>query len=213
MRHTCRLPLVLIADESERDKLPFDLLVQRTIFFTDDMRGVATCKAQAIEQLSAALGGAIDSPIDAAVNIRAFQQGDAVERTLAELVTSVDGLSREVGRHPDRNIHPGAVTDLQRSFVELEKLAQERDDQDLQALCERLHAPVYHIVRVTGVADSDSEGLPSARAREVRRQLLRRRDQAREAQGSVAEPSAAPKPPKGTAKGQARSQRSKQPPS
>jgi len=111
MRHTTRMPLVLISDESERTSLPFDLLVQRTIFFSNDMKGVALCKGQAVGQLESALGGAIDSPLDAAINIRQFQQGDAVERTLAELVTSVDGLARQVSRG-EQPLNQSALRDL-----------------------------------------------------------------------------------------------------
>jgi hypothetical protein len=146
MRHTTRLPLVLIADEAERDKLPFDILVQRTIFFSNDMNGVATCKAQVHEQLQAALEGAIDSPLDAAVNIRQFEQGDAVERTLAELVTSVDGLSREVSRGGERNLNPRAIADLSRGLAEFEALAADRSDKELLALCGQFSRPIEYIV-------------------------------------------------------------------
>jgi hypothetical protein len=87
MRHTTRLPLVLIADESERDKLPFDILVQRTIFFSNDINGVAACKAQVGEQLQGALGGAIDSPLDAAVHstVRAGRRRGAYARRVGHL--------------------------------------------------------------------------------------------------------------------------------
>jgi hypothetical protein len=154
MRHTTRLPLVLIADESERDKLPFDILTQRTIFFANDMNGVANCQSQVIGQLQAGIDGTIDSPIDAAVNIRAFQQGDAVERTLAELVTSVDGLSREVGRSSDR-INPDAIHDAGKALSRLEEIAEERADEQLGELCREFSVPITYLQRrmPTGVTD------------------------------------------------------------
>ncbi len=162
MRHTTRLRLVLIADESERDKLPFDILVQRTIFFSNDMKGVASCKASVIEQLRAGLGGAVDSPIDAAVNIRQFQQGDAVERTLAELVTSVDGLSREVGRG-SRAVIPAAVGDLAIGLSSLEELAERRSDEDLANVCQQLSKPVKHIVNRSRLSEEELDRIKEQR--------------------------------------------------
>jgi hypothetical protein len=173
MRHTTRLPLVLIADESERDKVPFDLLVQRTIFFANDMNGVAACRAAVEEQLERGRGGAVDSPIDAAVNIRAFQQGDAVERTLAELVTSVDGLSRQVSAAPNR-ISPTAVRDLARGHTDLTRLAEEREDDELLQVCSDLAKPVFYLLRRTrATGDGDSE-----RGFAVESALRRQRDDA-----------------------------------
>ncbi len=170
MRHTTRLPLVLIADDAERDKLPFDILVQRTIFFANDMNGVASCKAQVLEQLQGALGGAIDSPLDAAVNIRQFEQGDAVERTLAELVTSVDGLSREVSRGGERQLSPAAITDLAMRLTDLEALAEERSDDELLTLCRRFSAPIEYIIDRSRLGDEDIQ-----RLRHRRRVMERRR--------------------------------------
>jgi hypothetical protein len=168
MRHTTRLPLVLIADDAERDKLPFDILVQRTIFFSNDMNGVAACKAQVSDQIHGGLAGAIDSPIDAAVNIRQFQQGDAVERTLAELVTSVDGLSREVGRGSETSIAPAAVRDVVLRLDALETLAEKRADPELMRICAELASPVDHMVRRSRLDDEEIERLRHRRLRQRR---------------------------------------------
>jgi hypothetical protein len=171
MRHTTRLPLVLIADESERDKLPFDILVQRTIFFSNDMNGVASCKASVIEQLHAGLSGTVDSPLDAAINIRQFQQGDAVERTLAELVTSVDGLSREVSRG-SRPVLPVAVGDLALGLSELEALAEERSDDELTELCRHLSKPVKYIVGQSRLSEDELARIQEQRSRARKIRLI-----------------------------------------
>lgn len=96
IRHALRQPVVLLAGEEERGRLPFDLLQQRTIFYSNDMAGAAAARMAVTEQLRPALGGHVDSPVQAAANLQRFQQGDATERALAELVTKIEELPRQL---------------------------------------------------------------------------------------------------------------------
>ena len=83
LRHLGRLPVVLIAGESERGKLPFDLSQMRTIFFDHtDLKSAADAKAAITEQMGQALGGAVDSPVATAINLKALASGSKVEQVL-----------------------------------------------------------------------------------------------------------------------------------
>lgn len=96
LRHAARQPLVLIADESEDSRLPFDLLQQRTVFYSNDMEGAAGCRAEVANRLKKALEGTFDSPVDASLNLRHLREGDRVERTLGEVVTRLEALTASV---------------------------------------------------------------------------------------------------------------------
>lgn len=95
VRHTARLPTVLIAEEGEQ--LPFDIAQMRTIFFSHtDLRSAARCRTEIVRQLREALGGAVDSPIAASVDLQRLQAGNTVERNVAELVTGIADLTKAV---------------------------------------------------------------------------------------------------------------------
>ncbi len=94
IRHTARLPVVLIAEKGQ--SLPFDIAQMRTIFFDPtDLASAADCREQISAHLNEALAGAIDSPVATAVNIQALQAGDQVERSVAELVSVVEDLAKQ----------------------------------------------------------------------------------------------------------------------
>jgi len=68
LRHAVRLPVVLIADHEEIDRLPFDIQQMRVIAVDHtDLESAARAKQQIVLQLGAALRGAIDSPIATAL--------------------------------------------------------------------------------------------------------------------------------------------------
>jgi hypothetical protein len=85
IRHALSRPVVLIADDSERERLPFDLLQQRTIFYTDDLAGAAKCRDKVTEQLRRAVAGHVDSPVKVAANLRDLSR---VTRWSRRLLTS-----------------------------------------------------------------------------------------------------------------------------
>jgi ADP-ribose pyrophosphatase YjhB (NUDIX family) len=95
VRHTARLPVVLIAEEGE--VLPFDTAQMRTIFFLNtDLGSAMRCKRDLVEQLRQALAGNFDSPIATTVDVLALRSGDTVQRTLADLLGLVGQMSGEV---------------------------------------------------------------------------------------------------------------------
>jgi DNA-binding XRE family transcriptional regulator len=92
IRHALRRPLVLIADDSAREQLPFDLLQQRTVFYTDTLEGAVSARDAVTQQFVRALAGNVDSPVQAAANLHGLQQGDEVQQTLAQLVSQITEL-------------------------------------------------------------------------------------------------------------------------
>jgi hypothetical protein len=146
IRHALRQPVVLVADEAERGNLPFDLLQQRTIFYTDDMEGAAACRHSVTEHLRSALAGNVDSPVQAAINLGSFQQGDIVQQTLAELVTKVDALAARTGRAGRPRTPVGVGRALLEGVHLLVEMAAERDDgADIIRAVEVLAPPVLWV--------------------------------------------------------------------
>jgi hypothetical protein len=97
IRHTARLPVVLIAEQGE--ELPFDIAQMRVISFDHrDLRSADKCRESIVAQTRQALEGAVDSPIAASVDLKNLQAGSAVERQIAELVETVDGMATDLGR-------------------------------------------------------------------------------------------------------------------
>ncbi|WP_328434957.1 hypothetical protein [Streptomyces sp. NBC_00425] len=94
VRHTAKLPVVLIADK-ECD-VPFDIAQMRIISFDyTDLRSADSCRAQIVTHLRQALtSGNAESPISTTLDVLSMQVGNPVERTVAEIVTSVEEVAR-----------------------------------------------------------------------------------------------------------------------
>jgi hypothetical protein len=144
VRHTARLPVALIA---EKDcKLPFDIAQMRTIFFDHtDLRSADQCRSSIVTQLREALNGAVDSPITTSVDVRNLQGGSAVERNVAELVTTIEEvaigqrqsdtqlhriLNALIGLERREGIPPNTRRALRASFRNLSRLPELIFDQD-----------------------------------------------------------------------------------
>jgi hypothetical protein len=145
IRHTARLPTVLIADEAERGKLPFDLQGMRTIFFSDkSLKSANNCRNELAAHLQAALGGAVDSPVVASVNLKSLEGGgDPQGQVLASLVNTVDSLAREVRRRPVVATAPGGdqirfladvVEDLNEVEAAISRLTEGEDYDELRQI-------------------------------------------------------------------------------
>lgn len=93
LRHAAKRPLVIIAEKDT--KLPFDIAQMRTVFFcSTDLEDADRCRAAIVAQLREALEQKIvDSPVSTSIDVKALQSGSAIERSVAELVTSVQELS------------------------------------------------------------------------------------------------------------------------
>jgi hypothetical protein len=93
VRHTARLPIVLIAEKGQ--KLPFDIAQMRTIFFDHrDLKSADDCRQGIVDQLREGLDGAVDSPIATAVDVTALSGGNQVERAIADLLSAVEDIGR-----------------------------------------------------------------------------------------------------------------------
>jgi hypothetical protein len=95
IRQTAQLPVVLIAEEDELPRLPFDILPMRVIGFRhNDLASAARARESIARHMEQALAGAVDSPIATATLLGSLTRGVDIERTLAEIVASVDALAR-----------------------------------------------------------------------------------------------------------------------
>jgi hypothetical protein len=158
VRHTARLPVALIAEKG--CQLPFDIAQMRTIFFDHtDLRSADQCRGSIVIQLREALTkGAVDSPIATSIDVRALQGGTAVERNLAELVTTVEGLARtqrqdsrwvqrlymELSR--SRNSSPRAANSILRRMANLDELLIKTKDEELYAAFHELEENVRYLL-------------------------------------------------------------------
>lgn len=164
VRHTARLPVALIA---EKDcKLPFDIAQMRTIFFDHtDLRSADLCRQAIVTQLREAFNGAVDSPIATSVDVRNLQGGTAVERNVAELVTTMEQiastqrhdsitirrmmhvLERTLERRGESTV---PIRALRSAFIGLRRLhavIDERDDEELVQALAGIEDPMEYIAQ------------------------------------------------------------------
>lgn len=127
VRHTAKLPVALIADKS--CTLPFDIAQMRVIVFDHtDLRSADNCRQQIVKHLNQALvSGNSESPISTTIDVLSMQVGNPVERSVAEVVTSVEEIAR-IQRH--------IAMDLNR--LAQERKAAERDDFALRYALKKL---------------------------------------------------------------------------
>jgi len=153
VRHTARLPVVLIAEED--CDLPFDIAQMRTITFAStNLVKAGNCREQIVAQLGRALeSGKVDSPIATSIDVQAMAAGDPVQRNVADIVTAIEGISRsqrDLMRRFD-SIDPrsssskrmeAAVSDALIALDDLEELVSERGNPTLNAAVRRLRSPL-----------------------------------------------------------------------
>lgn len=92
LRHATSKPIVLIAENGTQ--LPFDLAQMRTIFFSSaDLESADQCRASIVDHLTESFSDpAGDSPVATAFQLQRLQQGNNVEKSVAELITTVEDL-------------------------------------------------------------------------------------------------------------------------
>lgn len=162
VRHTARLPVVLIADKNE--SLPFDIAQMRTVFFDHtDLRSANACRTAIVSQLKEAFSGAVDSPIATTVDVKALQGGNTVERNTADLVQAVEQLAQMQKRllslfdefRSDISLRPtmdarvsDAVDHAFRRMLELRQYASKRQDSGLSSLIEQVDTSLEYAVGV-----------------------------------------------------------------
>jgi hypothetical protein len=133
VRHTAKLPVALIADKDTH--LPFDIGTMRVIKFDHrDLKSADNCRKDIVAHLSQGFSGSVDSPISTTLDVFSMQSGSAVERSVAELVTSVEGLARtqsammrEISHHlyvPGRRFTPLLLSEASERLGRLRKEAE-----------------------------------------------------------------------------------------
>jgi hypothetical protein len=185
VRHTARLPTVLIAEEGEH--LPFDIAQMRTIFFRhQDLASADQCRGKIVAQLGEALKGAVESPISTSLDLKSLEAGDATERNIAEIVTAVGDVQARIRQlllvvtelsttsERDQQPHPRAMADLEEATDKLEVFARSQRDSDLVQLIEELRPPVEYLVNRFG-----------HRSRRFRRPTSRRSDTSNENEAAL----------------------------
>jgi hypothetical protein len=195
VRHTARLPVVLIAHESDKEKLPFDIAQMRTIFYDhQDLKSAADCREKIGAQLRSAIQeGAVDSPIVASVNLSQMQAGNASEQVLAQLVGTVEEMAADTARihamvdrlgDASNPVHPAAIDDLMGAVERLELESRKRNDDELAALCQELSAPVRYLADRLG-ADPKRRARAASASLRLRMMEARRRASEAEAAGGA----------------------------
>jgi hypothetical protein len=98
VRHSAGLPVVLIAQDGTR--LPFDLQMQRTVFFDEtDLGSAARATSEISRQLSHALSsGDQGSPVLEVADLEILSRAGAEQRRIAELVETVEALDKSSRR-------------------------------------------------------------------------------------------------------------------
>ena len=121
VRHSARLPVVVLAESGT--VLPFDLATERTIFFTNDMKGVEELKPHLERAVSDAVGeNEPDNPVYRAVESNVMRQvkpnGDLNQYVLDRLdriEASIDGI--RTSRAPSSGAHTEKPSKVSVSFT------------------------------------------------------------------------------------------------
>jgi len=158
VRHTAKLPLVIIA-EKDTD-LPFDIAQMRTIFFTHtNLQSADECRAGIVAQLRQALdNGIVDSPISTALDVSSLSTGNAIDRSVAELVTTVEDIARSQRElreavsllrapRPRSEISPAAIEELVDSLNKLRTYSETTEDKEIELIVKAIERPLFHIMR------------------------------------------------------------------
>jgi hypothetical protein len=165
VRHTAQRPVVLIAHEDDRNKLPFDIAQMRTIFYDHrDLKSAADCQAKIQSQLQEALErNAVDSPVVASVNLAHLQGGNPSEQVLAQLVSVVENLNADMGyvvkslselegRRSERaagEINRKAYRNLRTATRHLRELAAETEDPRLIEVWSQMRRSLIQVAETT----------------------------------------------------------------
>ncbi|MHC4503122.1 MAG: hypothetical protein ACYTFI_07445 [Planctomycetota bacterium] len=97
VRHAARLPVVVIAEQGT--KLPFDISVERTVFYSDDMAGVQELTRRIKQAAEKAIAEKEpDNPVYRVVEGSLMKEVAAKDDKMLYIVESLDRLQSQVGR-------------------------------------------------------------------------------------------------------------------
>jgi hypothetical protein len=171
VRHATGKPVVTIAEQGTR--LPFDIADERTVFYTNDMRGVVELKPALQSVIEATLSRPDqDNPISRVrqhrVLIDSLDQGDA-KAILIERLDDIEGMLRQlssVSRPSNRKSAPqsmvtpfglkdGVKVELQGTVDALKNFAQSIRSTGLEASWDQSSTPTLYIRASPGRAFTD----------------------------------------------------------
>ena len=120
----------------------------RTIFFDhSDLRSADQCRQAIVTHLREALDkGAVDSPIATSVDVRAMQSGSVAERSIAELITTIEEMSQSQRRSAAELTHTRVTV---RKLYERANLAKEIESA--------LNATVDYLMRLKHLIDEHAD--------------------------------------------------------
>lgn len=97
VRHAARLPVVVIAEHGT--KLPFDISVERTVFYADDMAGVQELTRRIRQTAEKAIADKEpDNPIYRVVASSIMKEVAASDDNMMYILESLDKLHSQIGR-------------------------------------------------------------------------------------------------------------------
>ena len=101
VRHATKLPVVCLAENGTN--LPFDIISERTIFYSDNMRGAAKLKPELKKKLEAAIGDTdINNPIYGAIKRESIlknldsNDSNSVNSALKYIMNRVDMIEKKI---------------------------------------------------------------------------------------------------------------------
>ncbi|TCP59355.1 hypothetical protein EV586_101571 [Tumebacillus sp. BK434] len=164
IRHAARRPVVIICDRTETPRLPFDIVEERTIFYSNDMMGVVELKAQFEKMVKHAVEDQEpDNPIYRVIERNMVLQDTSVDKIDKYILKRLESIEDAIsGLRPLANT--GATRNSNRRIAGMENVSEfevlciaTRDilgiDEILNAIEKQQLQPDY--VLIDGASDGD----------------------------------------------------------
>ena len=93
IRHAVRKPIVQMIKHDER--IPFDVVTQRTIHYDIDLKSAVKCRDELIKQIRAAEKEpeAVDSPVSTAIDLKVLRESEnPVEKSIVEIIPMLEDI-------------------------------------------------------------------------------------------------------------------------
>ncbi|MHA3226086.1 hypothetical protein ACV7JQ_09110 [Globicatella sulfidifaciens] len=125
VRHSFGLPCVMICDIDT--KLPFDILADRTIFFSNTIQGSGELKKELRSKIESALNSKVDNPVIRAVNkatILEHSNEDNMNNLIVNMLDQVLGVVSKIERENEFNNNNNYSNKLISKILKIRKQLQ-----------------------------------------------------------------------------------------